>query len=90
MFQLISKDADGFSSNTYRHQLPKRLKRIGESVLVDHVDVWYDVHQKYWVIQFKSVEGYQLGAARYSIGGGKKEALRAATAAIGYELSEVA
>lgn len=89
LFTLIGKDADGFSSNTYQHKLPERLKREGESILVDHIDVWYDVHQKYWVIQFKSVEGYQLGSAEYSIGGGKKAAIEEATRLIASELKAV-
>jgi len=32
---------------------------------IDHVEVWYNRHEKSWVIQTNDKEGCQVGSSRY-------------------------
>lgn len=40
----------------------------------DHIEMWYDRHQKLWTLYPVDAEGFQIAGAEY--GYGKKEALR--------------
>lgn len=61
-YQVIR--TEGFASLTYR--FPVSVYPEMKAAEVQHIDVWYDVKTKQWIIQQKDANDCQVGAADYA------------------------